>query len=121
MPDNVLFEGGAGETVRRKLLAHEFTVERFVVGPLRDLTVLDAGQLAALGDELDQLSQDAEAVAAFVRDVPTHIERKTRAVAPAARSALAEGRLSPVPRWYVEEVYGQQGDPGAHPPEEWLG
>jgi hypothetical protein len=119
------------ETVRRSLLAHELTAERFVVGPLRDSHLLVDGELDALRAELDQLSQDAvrlgngepapEAVAAFVRDARRHIQRKTRAVAPAARAAAAAGRLSAVPRWYVEEVYGQQGDPGARPPEEWLG
>jgi len=119
------------ETVRRRLLAHERTAERFVVGPLRGLRLLEGGELDALRAELDQLSQDAvrltegepdaEAVAAFVRDARRHIRRKTRAVAPAARAAAAAGRLSAVPRWYVEEVYGQQGEPGARPPEEWLG
>ena len=119
------------ETVRRRLLAHELTAERFVVGPLRDLHLLDTDQLAALGDELDRLSADAvglaggkpdvAAVAALVRRVRAHIERKARAVVPAARSALADGRLSAVPRWYVEEIYGLQGGPGARPPEEWLG
>jgi len=119
------------ETVRRRLLAHELTAERFVVGPLRHLHMLNADQLAALGEELDRLSEDAvglacgtpnvAAVAAFVRRVRAHIERKARAVVPAARSALADGRLSAVPRWYVEEVYGLQGGPGARPPEEWLG
>ena len=119
------------ETVRRRLLAHELTAERFVVGPLRDLHLLDAGQLAALGDELELLSEDAiglalgkpdgAAVAAFVRRVRAHIERKARAVVPTARSALADGRLPAVPRWYVEEIYGLQGGPGARPPEEWLG
>lgn len=119
------------ETVRRRLLAHELTAERFVVGPLRDQHLLDAHQLAALGDELDRLSADAVglaggqpdavAVTAFVRRVRGHIERKARAVVPAARSALADGRLSAVPRWYVEEIYGLQGGPGARPPEEWLG
>ncbi len=119
------------ETVRRRLLAHELTAERFVVGPLRDLHLLVDGELDGLGAELDQLSQDAvrlgsgepdaEAVAAFVRDARNHIQRKTEAVAPAAHAAAAAGRLSAVPRWYVEEVYGQQGDPGTRPPEEWLG
>ncbi len=119
------------ETVRRRLLAHELTAERFVVGPLRDLHLLDADQLAALGDELDLLSKDAvalalgkpdgAAVAAFVGRVRAHIERKAGAVVPAARSALADGRLSAVPRWYVEEIYELQGGPGARPPEEWLG
>ncbi|MCG6922601.1 MAG: hypothetical protein LJF15_16165 [Acidobacteria bacterium] len=119
------------ETVRHKLLAHEVTAGRFVVGPLRHLHLLDDRELDALGDERDQLSQeavrlvngrpDARAVAAFVLAVRDHVERKALAVAPVARSALAEGRLSPVPRWYVEEVYAEQGDPEARPPEEWLG
>ncbi len=119
------------ETVRRGLLAHELTAERFVVGPLRDLHLLVDGELDALGSELDHLSEEAvrlgngepeaEAVAAFVREVRDHIERKTRAVGPAAQAAAAEGRLTAVPRWYVEEVYGQQGDPEARPHEEWLG
>jgi hypothetical protein len=84
-----------------------------------------------LSDELDRIAfdaarltshaPDAGAVAAFVRATRDHIERKTRAVVPVARSALADRRLPAVPRWYVEEVYGQQGGPGAHPPEEWLG
>lgn len=119
------------EAVRRKFLAHELTAERFVVGPLRHLHLLDDRELDALGADLDQLSgdavrlisgePDAAAVAAFVRGVRDHIERKTRAIVPAARSAVAEGRLAAVPRWYVEEVYGRQGGPGARPPEEWLG
>jgi hypothetical protein len=119
------------ETVRRKLLAHKSTSERLVVHPLRHLRLLDPAQLAVLGDELDQLSRDAvrltsrtpdaRAVAAFVIAVRDHIEREARAVVPAARSALADGRLSAVPRWYVEEVYGRQGDPEAHWADEWLG
>jgi hypothetical protein len=119
------------EAVRHKLLAHEVTAGRFVVGPLRHLHLLDDGELDELGDELDQLSQDAVrlssgepdagAVAAFVRRIRDHIERMARAVEPAARSAVAEGRLSAVPRWYVEEVYWLQGGPGPRPPEEWLG
>jgi len=98
---------------------------------LRDLHLLDAHQLAALGDELDRLSADAvglaggppdsAAVATFLRRVRGHIERKAWAVVPAARSALADGRLPAVPRWYVEEIYGLQGGPGARPAEEWLG
>jgi len=119
------------EEVRRELLAHELTAERFVVGPLRHLHLLDAEQLATLADELARLSRDAAkltcgkpdiaAVAAFVRHLRDHIERKARAVVPTARSALADGRLSPVPRWYVEEVYALQGGPAARWPEEWLG
>ena len=122
---------GAIETLRRELLAHDLTAERFVVGPLRHQHLLDVGELAALGAELDQLSGDAvglevgepdhAVVAGFVRRVRDHIERKARAVVPAARSAVAGGRLPAVPRWYVEEVYGQQGGPGERPAEEWLG
>ena len=119
------------ETVRRKLLAHELTAERFVVGPLRRLHLLDERELGTLADERDQLSQDAVrltsrrldagSVDAFVRGVRHHIEGRIRAVGPAARSAALEGRLPAVPLWYVEEVYGQHGDAGAHCPEEWLG
>ena len=119
------------ETVRRKLLAHESSSERLVVLPLRHLHLLDPGQLAELGDELDQLSRaavrlssgtpDARAVAAFVVAVREHIEREARSIVPTARSALAEGRLSAVPRRYVEEVYERQGDAEAHWAEEWLG
>jgi hypothetical protein len=117
--------------VRRRLMAHELTAERFVVGPLRHLHLLDAGQLAALADELDQLVSDAasltvahpdpEAAIVFIRAARDHIDRKTRTVVPIARSALAQGRLPAVPAWYVEEVYGLQGSPGVRPPEEWLG
>jgi hypothetical protein len=119
------------EEARRELLAHELTAERFVVGPLRHLHLLDAEQLAALGDELDRLSREAigltcgrpdvAAVRVFVRRVRDHIERKARAVVPTARSALADGRLSAAPRWYVEEVYGLRGGPVARWPEKWLG
>lgn len=119
------------EEARRELLAHELTTERFVVGPLRHLRLLDAQELATLRDELDRLSGDAleltcgrpdtAAVAAFLRRVRDHIERKARAVVPTARSALADGRLSAVPPWYVEEVYGLHGGPVARQPEEWLG
>jgi hypothetical protein len=119
------------EEARRKLLAHEQTAERFVVGPLRHLHLLNADQLAVLEDELDRLSREAvrltcgqpdvAAVAVFVRCVRDHIERKAQAIVPTACSALANGRLATVPRWYVEEVYAQQGGPGARPPEEWLG
>ncbi|MCG6927189.1 MAG: hypothetical protein LJF30_18020 [Acidobacteria bacterium] len=119
------------EAVRHSLLAHEVTAGRFVVGPLRHLHLLDEGQLDAFGDELEQLSEDAvrlasgepdaAAVAAFVRRVRDHIGRKAGAVEPAVRSAVAEGRLSGVPRWYLDEVYEQQGGPGARPSEEWLG
>ena len=119
------------EAVRRGLLGHELTAERFVVGPLCDLRLLVHGELDALGAELAHLSEEAvrlavgapdpEAIAAFLRDVRDHIERKTRAVGPAARAAAAAGRLPAVPRWYVEEVYAQHGDPDARPHEEWLG
>jgi hypothetical protein len=119
------------EAVRHSLLAHEVTVGRFVVGPLRHLHLLDGQQQDALGNELDRLSEDAVrltsgepdagAVVTFVRRVRDHMERKARAVGPAVRSAVAEGRLSAVPRWYLDEVYGQQGGPGARPSEEWLG
>ena len=119
------------EAVRRMLLAHELTAERFLVGPLRHQHLLDDRELDALRAEIDQLSEDAvrlssgepdaAAAAAFVRDARHHIGRRTRAIAPAARAAAAEGRLPAVPRWYVEEAYGQQGDLEARPPEEWLG
>jgi hypothetical protein len=119
------------ETVRRGLLAHDLTAERFVVAPLRDLRLLDADRLAALEHEADRLSQDAiglargqpdrAAVAAFVRRIRAHVERKARTVVPAARSALAGGRLTPVPRWYVDEVYGLQGGGSESWAEEWLG
>ena len=117
--------------LRRKLVAHERTAERFVVGPLRHLRLLDARQLAALGAELERLVDDGarltsdtpapSAVAAFVRAARAYIERKGQAVVPTARSALANGRLPDVPAWYVEEVYGLQGGPASRWPEEWLG
>jgi len=119
------------EAVRHSLLAHEVTAGQFLVGPLRHLRLLDDKQLDALGDELDQLSREAVrlasgepdlgAITTFVLEARRHIERKARAVAAAARAAIAEGRLPAVPRWYVDEVYDQQGGPGARPPEEWLG
>jgi hypothetical protein len=122
---------GAIEEARRELLAHALTAERFVVGPLRHLHLLDARQLAALAAELDGLSGDAlrlacgppdlAAAAVFVRGVREHVERKTQVIMPAARSALAEGRLSSVPGWYVEELYARQGGPAATWPEQWLG
>jgi hypothetical protein len=121
----------AVDVLLRKLAAHEVTAERFVVGPLRHLRLLDAGRLAALADELAQLADDAakltsdkpdpDAVAAFVRAARAHIERKVQAILPAARSALADGRLAGAPAWYVEEVYGLQGGPAPPWPEEWLG
>ena len=116
--------------LRRKLVAHERTAERFVVGPLRHLRLLDARQLAALGAELERLvddaarltsgTPDAGAVDLFVQAARAHIERKVRAVVPAARAALAEGRLAAVSAWYFEEVYGLQGGPAPRWPEEWL-
>jgi hypothetical protein len=119
------------EGARRELLAHELTIERLVVAPLRDLHILDTRLLATLADELDDLSWDAlwltcgkpeaQAVLAFVGRVRAHIERKARTVVPAARSALAEGRLPAVPRWYVDEVYGLQGGRAGPGSEEWLG
>ena len=121
----------AVEAVRHSLLAHEVTAERFVVAPLRHLHLVNNRELDALRDERDQLSQDAvhltgrepdaEAVTAFVRRVREHIGRKVRAVQPAARYAVAEGRLSAVPRWCIDEVYERQGGPGIRPSEEWLG
>ena len=121
--------------LRRTLVAHELTTERFVVGPLRHLRLLDARQLAALGAELEQLADDAArltltfeedepdpgAVTAFIRAARAYMERKGQVVVPAARSALANGRLPNVPAWYVEEVYGLQGGPAPRWPEEWLG
>jgi hypothetical protein len=119
------------EEARRELLAHELTAERLVVAPLRRLHVLDTRQLAVLADELNDLSWDAlrltcgkpevRGVLSFVRRARAHIERKARTVVPAARSALAEGRLPAVPRWYVDEVYGLQGGRAGPGSEEWLG
>lgn len=123
--------GAAVEAVRHSLLAHEVTAERFVVAPLRRLHLLNSRELDALGDERDELSQDAVrlttgepdagALAAFVRRVREHIVRKARAVEPAAHYAAAEGRLAAVPRWRIDEVYERQGGPGARRSEEWLG
>jgi hypothetical protein len=122
---------GAVEAVRRTLVAHDATAERFVVGPLRILRLLDAEQLSTLRDELDDLNDesarlataatDVEAVAHFARATRDHIERKARAVVPAARMALREGRLPAVPEWFVDEFYGLQGGPAEGWPEEWLG
>jgi hypothetical protein len=118
-------------TVRRRLLAHRLTAERFVVGPLRQLQLLDPHELADLDDELDHLTRDAvsltsgrpdvTAVAAFLRRVRAHIERKARAVVPTARFALGDGRLTAVPGWRLDEFYGLQGGPSERRPEEWLG
>lgn len=121
----------AVEGVRHSLLAHEATAERFLVAPLRRLQLVNNRELDALGDERDRLSQDAlqltsgepaaEALDAFVRRVREHIARKARAVEAAARYAVAERRLSAVPRWCIDEVYEGQGGPGTRPSEEWLG
>jgi hypothetical protein len=117
--------------VRRTLMAHEVTAERFVVGPLRILRLLDAEQLSALRDELDDLhdesarlataAADAGAVAHFARATRDHIERKSRAIVPTARVALREGRLPAVPEWFVDEFYALQGGPAESWAEEWLG
>jgi hypothetical protein len=119
------------ETVRRRLLAHDVTAERFVVGPLRHLHLLGADRIYALEDEAHRLSRDAlvlsrgapnrAAVAAFVQRLEDHIERKARMVVPTARAALSSGCLPPVPRWYVEEIYELQGGRSGSWAEEWLG
>jgi hypothetical protein len=119
------------ETVRRRLFAHDVTAERFVVGPLRHLHVPEADRLCALEDEAHGLWRDAlvlargepdrAAVAAFVRRLRDHIERQARIVVPTVRAALASGRLTPVPRWYVEEIYELQGGRSGSWAEEWLG
>lgn len=119
------------DALRHRLLAHELTTDRLVVGPLCRLRLLDAGEFDRLGDELTRLAEradglsrsqpDAEAVRALVEAIRHHLERRARALDPAARSALAEGRLSRVPGWYVEDVYELHGGPVAHTPEEWLG
>jgi hypothetical protein len=121
----------AVETVRRGLLAHDLTAERFVVGPLRHLHLLETDRLSALEQEAHHLSRDAlvlihgepdrAAVAAFAQRLRDHIERKARIVVPTARAALASGRLESAPRWYVEEIYELQGGRPGSWAEEWLG
>lgn len=124
---------GRGETlsaledVRRALLAHHRTEERFVVAPLRDQQLLDTEQLGSLHAELDDLTGDAarflgqnpppEVLAAFIGAVRAHVERQARVIVPVARGALDAGRLPAAPAWCVEEVYGQRGTW----PEQWLG
>ena len=74
--------------MRRRLLAHDLTAERFVVGPLRHLHLLGADRLGALEEEAHRLSRDAlvlargepdrAAVAAFVhrlRDLKVRVNR----------------------------------------------
>jgi hypothetical protein len=119
------------EEVHRTLVAHEVTAEHFVVGPLRILRLLDTEQLSALRDELEDLSNesaqlatavpDVETVAHFARATRDHVERKARAVVPAARAAVCERRLPAVPKWFVDDFYALQGGPVESWPEEWLG
>jgi hypothetical protein len=121
----------AVEELRRALLAHELTAERFILTPLRRLRRLDADAATALRAELDDLAADAlrlatgdpdaGAVTDFAAATRKHIERQAELVVPVARDALAHGELPSVPAWCVDEAFWLRGGPAESWPEQWLG
>jgi hypothetical protein len=119
------------EDVRREMLAHELTAERFIVGPLCRLHHLDANVARELRAELDDLAADAlrlvtddpgrRAIEDFVGAARRHIEHQARRIVPAAQDALARGELPAAPAWCVDEAFGPGGGPAVSWPEQWLG